>query len=274
MIKLVKGNIDYLEGKVVAYAKLKKGVMRFIPQTSESEPEFGSQPEFNSKEDSNFPVSNLVSYYGSTDILEVIEKINPGIGNKEEIIANLERIIKESMPLPSGVRPLAVSMAHYESEEKLLKESSDIVYAGDWENPIGCIQAANVGIQIYSNRFLEQLSSRSELIQTDKPKLRVLDIQEGKLGVSIERDYIGKILDAARRQESLHLVQLRKELIHASQKTPFYHDVVKMCSLINTTSPTNIKLVEAYIGKIKAIESQDFEEAARYRDHIRNAESK
>jgi protein-arginine kinase activator protein McsA len=35
-----------------------------------------------------------------------------------------------------------------------------------------------------------------------------------------------------------------------------------------------IKLLELHVQKISAIVRQDFEEAARYRDYIRNAENK
>ena len=168
----------------------------------------------------------------------------------------------------------------FESETDILCSLNDIVCTGIWDNPLFCISSNKLGLEAYimhltHQKFREIDALKSERHINEPKKVREREIDPAKLGQDIMNNYIGVMMDAIRRGEKGEFAELRNDLIAKTAKIPHVgNDILNLCRIIEfgQRGEKTLHLVEAYVRKIGAINVEDYLEAAKYRDMIRELE--
>jgi hypothetical protein len=254
-VSLKRGNPNNLEGKVTVYSEwnINLSEMPFLTDLIK-------------RSNLGFDIDRVhLSNFYSTNFDDIIKRLN-----SEEVIHN-EHSFKmgddENFFIMHGV----VNMPKILIDD-VISDEGDVVYAGRWDSPFMSKFAIDYASKLYHFRFVEQLLRNKKYENVSKTNN--IAIPEGEIGRVIESRYIGRMLDASRGGDGAELERLKIELIGATRKTPYCRDVMKICSLISVGGNPNYDHLHAYALKIKSIEKQDFETAARMRDRIKDFEGK
>jgi len=159
-LNLVKGNENNLQGKVIVYSILKSD--NYLPNLKNGE---------------------IFSLYGSNDIKDFVEKINPSIESIRENL--LETKINDAIVKLFGIhieiQNFNISPIEIENEELIRSFESDVLFAGNYQHPSLCGKSINVGIEFYTIKLMEQDLKRTYNQQKSTQREGLENIPTGKL---------------------------------------------------------------------------------------------
>ena len=265
MIKLVKGDIKKLEGKVTSFSRLDDEV---------------------ASELADFP--RIIALYGCTNPLDLFEKagIPPeetkGINRlAKEAISDISKKFNENLK-EKGVEIKLVSIyatpVLIENENDLHTCEEDVIDTGSYHNLMSCIDATKKGIDFYFLNFEDGLRKKHNMgdARQDAPEkggearkaqLNYKSIDKGSLKNYILNNFVTPILDYKRYGEEKNAEAVRLNFFSFCEGSSFVTDALKVAELMDAKNK-NLGLINDYLDKIEAINSEEYMAAAKIRDKI------
>ena len=261
MIKLVKGDIKKLEGKVTSFSRLDDEV---------------------ASELADFP--RIIALYGCTNPLDLFEKagIPPeetkGINRlAKEAISDISKKFNEKLK-EKGVEIKLVSIyatpVLIENENDLHTCEEDVIDTGSYHNLMSCIDATKKGIDFYFLNFEDCLRKKHNIHDTQeksnevkKTQSNYKNIEKGLLKSYILNNFVTPILDCRRYGEEKNAEAVRLNFFKFCEGSSFVTDALKVSELMDAKHK-DLGLINDYLDKIEAINSEEYLAAAKIRDKI------
>ena len=247
MYEFKKGDPKNLAGKAILYSALK-------------EPQQGNKEDKDGKEDKD-PVCAL---YLTTDLDEFLDKTGAPEELKDDL-KGLEKRINEGLSKfsPSFKMPLVLPIPMDEdSEDEILEMNVPlIIKVGEYSNLKRCVRSLAAAALYYSIEFEEQCTYqhlRSQTLKKDiKKYYSVRDLKETML-----KEYVMPLIKALESGVTKEAKQLEFNLYRFSMGSRFINEIRPMIDLIeDTNNPNRGKLIEFYLDKVNAINSEQYEKA-------------
>lgn len=266
MIKLIKGGINNLEGKVTAFSKL----------DDEAVSELMHPPK-------------IIAWYGSTNPLDLFEKAGmppeemKGIENPiKEAISEISKKFNDKIKESGGEITLLSVYATpilIENEADLYTCKGDVIDTGSYYNVISSFDAIKKGIDFYFMKFEDSLrkkhniQNRGESREGKKIQLNYKNIEKGLLKSYILNNFVTPILDYKKYGEEKNAEGIRLDFFKFCEGSPFITDALKITELMDAKHK-NLDLINDYLDKMGAINSEDYMAAAKIRDKIAGKNNK
>ncbi len=265
MIKIVKGDIKNLEGKVTALSRL----------DDEAASELADFPK-------------IIALYGCTNPLDLFEKA--GIPPEEakgfderakEAISEISKSFNEKLK-EKGVEIKLVSIyatpVLIENDADLCTCKEDVIDTGSYYNLMSCIDAAKKGIEFYFLKFEDCLRKKHNMGnarqdapekggEVSKAQFNYKNIEKGSLKSYILNNFVTPILDYKRYGSEKNAGDVRLNFFSFCEGSPFVTDALKVSELMDAKNK-NLDLINDYLDKIEAINSEEYMAAAKIRDKI------
>lgn len=266
MIKLIRGDEDNLEGRVVVYGRfvVDKGVSDLA---------------------SRLPTGTIFAMYAATNRADFLSNpfferhgMSPeSLKALDEITAEIESSVEEHSKA-ANIKLFQVYATHlpeFQSEKELSVGSEDLVFVGKYHSQEICVMALSKGLELYILHFEDQTRKKLGMNSFKKgdanvsPSVTYQDITGEKILHYISTTHVGPMLDAQRQDNKGEFNRLKREFVLFGLRAPFATDLFDLCGEIenNGTQP-NLPLIEAYVGKISAIHSEDYAVAGKHHSKI------
>lgn len=272
MIHLVKGDENKLEGKVIAYSKFTGDMSEFLsPKALEKILSKGiSKGELNEK-----GRGSLFAMYSSPDLQDIIKKSGAPREYEEFIQNKVEGAFKKMPRKKFRINVFTTTISSF-SEEDIPILPEDVIYTGSWAHPARCTESIFSALTFYNLIYTEQRDNKIKSIHENTIRTGSFEnyraVPKDSLGKYIMQNYIGFMMDANKNGELNEFSKLQARFLKFSEGSHFMGDAMNICKSLNTgrDKAPDLRLIEAYIGKIQAIEMERYEEAAKYRDTIKS----
>jgi len=262
MIKLIRGNIDNLEGKVLVFSRLE-------PMDGESQ---------------------IMSLYAATNLLDFVDKAGlprESIGELEKQIIADARQVKEKMGITCSeeefmakILPIYITPVPISQEGDLYCGDEDVLDVGTFSSPTTCLEMLNEGIKIYMLKHEDSVQRRHGLkpeikdkknkVKEEQTKPTYKNVEKPDFRKYITDNFIVPILDSY-SQGKPHLAnEVASEFFKFSSESLFVGSVVDLMREIDKTRDRpNLPIIEAYVNMVVAINNEDYVTAAKMRDKIK-----
>ncbi len=273
MIELIKGNSEDLEGKVIAYTKFIGNPKDYAcPQHKEFLEEHNE--------------GHILALYACTDVTDLLKKVGMDNNEHSKLIKNkleksinskLKKIQKEE---PRRILPIYSTLLLDFSEDDIISSDEDVIYVGKWQNPNTCTKfcyhAVNLYVEIFEEQRKEKLRINNDILPNKKAQEETYEQVKSNAGEYIRKAYVVKMMDSQRSQNKKEFFQLQHDFLAFSYQTPIAYDVQSLCILLQKNDGTakDAPLITAYLDKISAISTENYEEAAKLRDKISTLKNK
>lgn len=252
MIKLVRGNSEKLEGRVISFSRF----------------------EDLKNENSNLE-RPIFGIYASINLDAFLEKIGADNRMRREFEEKEKKIKEEIRKKDSRLKVFSFYAAPIpiRSEAELYSGNEDLLDAGIYFSLENCCEATKMGIDLYNIRLQEQIIKEkitSKKITLENPPLDYENYTSVKkeLKEYITTHFIIPYLESKMHRDSLRAKHIEASLLEFSQGAPFIGDIHEILKLIKLEQKPDLNLISDYINKIEAIHNEDYEAAAHYRDKI------
>lgn len=240
MLKLLKGNPENLEGKVLVYC-----------DNLASHCEHDRYPAVLAA----MSLLDIIPDFG----VEVSDDVKQYLKDAEE---RMESAIEQgaNILVPVCLAPVLVS-----SPQDALTSSADVAYAGIVAHKMLAPQLLDAAAQLYMVNYDAQLHGR--LKTAAKPSTQDDFRKYDGNGVKSRLySYIGRLLDFS--ADPLRKDQVIADIKAFNTGAPWFGDIVNLIGVAQTNIATKQPLIEAYVEKIAAIRDERFEDAARCKNQI------
>jgi len=215
--------------------------------------------------------SPIFALYATLDVTEFREKFEVQVPDLEQIIRQAK---EKASPEAQNVQiyPIYITPIRFETEEALLTSPEDIVNTGNYPNPELCEKAIKLGLDFFLLQLDKQLygdSSELSLTQTEDttPALTHEDFREKSLMQHLIHEYVSPMLYAIKSEDESSANALRQRFLNFARGSHFAADVIELTDLLLNGSVGPI--VDAYLKKIDAIHTENYELAGIERDKIK-----
>lgn len=274
MIKLVKGKLDRLEGRVLTYSRFTGDIRETM--SPEGRKEFEKAVEILGKEDL-LKSRVACTFFGCSNPIEFVKKVKEYIELDDEAQETLDESKNEVGE--GGLIPFFMAQLPILSEEDIMSSDGDVIYAGSYGHPLTCLNASVASLNLYRMKFSDQIiesvaKSREEKKAKEKivipEKIAYTQIPKQELPEFIYKNYIIQMMNAKRDNKGKEYKTLEDQFIFFGKGSHFQNDIVDLCKFLSSSSGDikDTPIITATINKIQAINTENFEAAARYRDEI------
>lgn len=289
MIHLEKGNLENLLGKAYVYSELEISE-KDIKELKDSESgDMGSVLEeqlFLRGEAVVMPTIFVSS--NADDMQEVgvdpiqIESMKDSVRERNcDSCRMLQYLMEQLFDVPKiNLRPITIYAVQLTMPDRSILESTDadILYTGKWTNDDCADEALNMGINeylsLYKRQFANQSSgaeSNEKLYGSENAEKTYRDFKAEELKDELKDKYFSNLISAAHSRDAEKLNSAKQELLSFTRGASFFRDVEEVVRLIEAKENPegHMKQLELYMGKINAMITENYEEAAVLRDSIR-----
>lgn len=274
MIKLVKGNIDKLEGRVLSYSRFTKDLKEIMDDDERKELEEAME-NAGVKELPKSPIG--CTFFASSNPKDLLKKVTEYTELDEDAQEKINKAKNEFGD--GGLVPFFAAQLPILDEEEIMASEEDVIYAGSFNDPLFCLNSAMMGIAFYRMKFSDQLmnsivKSKQEVKIKEKIPVRqniiYTQIPQKELPEFIYKNYIIQMMNAKRDNKREEYKTLEDQFISFGKGSHFQSDIVDLCKFISSSSGDikDTPIITATINKINAINTENFEAAAKYRDEV------
>lgn len=255
MIKLIRGDIDSLEGRVTVFSRMI---------------------------DEENPV--IFALYQTTDALDFVERVGAPreVADKmKEMVDHAHKTLKEKGADFGRILPIFASPLRIGDEKDLYIGSEDLVDTGKFVHHPHGFNAVMAVSDIYFSKFTEQMVKRHNLDEINELEKGFVveksfrDVDRKEIGSYMTFNFVVPLLDSYIYDRADESKRIKSRFVRFGQESPFFRDILGLIEVIDAgKGKANYGLVEAYVGKIQAISSEDYVAAARFRDTIKTLAGK
>lgn len=231
MFKLIKGDLDNLEGKVLVYAK--------NLSTSEYGPEY---PALFSSAD----IIDILNFQGYTDSAEIKKRC-------KKIKSDIEKKKQDS-----GLsHPIVSICADIASPEDAKKAKTDVIYAGNIPDISFAIPVL-VGVSnTYMANYFSQKKKTKESM--DLPFYGSFAEYADDEVVPMLYTFAGELMDSINYNDVSRQKKAIESFRRFAKGSKFQHQVNNVIGVAQTDLPEKQDMMDRYLTQISAILSEDFE---------------
>lgn len=254
MIKLIRGNENKLEGRLISFSRL------------EDEALLGSERP-------------IIALYCTQDMLEFIEKMKIPPSVAEELKNAQEKLYEDIQKRGEKIKIFSsyISALPDVTEENLLSGTEDVLDMGVYLSPDRCVAAAKLGVELYTMNFEKQLLKKvgiSGKIENKKTRsAQTLEsyslVKKDQIKRYLLENFVVPIMDSRIHKDENRARYLSQDLVHFCKEAPFSSDIFELLEVLKNTR-TDPQIVDDYLNKIEAIHCEKYETAAIFRDKLRN----
>jgi hypothetical protein len=249
-IKLVRGNIESLEGRVITFSRFERG-------------EFAEKP--------------VVALYSTNQVEDFIKKFELPEDVARDISKNHNDMVAKARAKHQNANVFTYYTAPLlvESEKEIYSGNEDILDVGNYLAVERCLDAVKLGVEFYILQFEKQFllngpKNKHEEKISEEVFLNYTLVQKSILGDYISRNFITPLMEYKKQKNDREVQRIGQSFIDFSSGSPFIQDVYEMLGVIEK-GDINPVLIKTYLNKIEAINNEDYETAARLRDLIRKS---
>lgn len=253
--KLVKGDEEHLQGRAIIYSNCER----------------------------NGLVLGTFAMYLAARLEDYVCKMNvgpeaAGVITKrwEERSAELKRSFGAG-----GFLPFYNSQMPDLSEEEILASEEDVVFTGNYDNPVWCAQTINAAIPFYVLPFIQQdrrgmpasiHGLESRIVAWETPQLANAEIE---FLAHIAGTYVMPMMFTQITGHTRGLEAVASQFREYCGQFNLGRDAERLCEIIQSMGGDGqIGIVQRYLQKMGAIVAQRYEAAARLRDEIGQLETR
>ena len=263
-MELKKGNWDNLEGSVLVYAKLKNFETPGKPiQTEERIIDDGT----------------VYAMYFSEDITRFTDKIGMPKQTIDEIINHAKSSIERNIPdfeLSSNMVLYIAILGEYKESDLPISDNDNVLFMGNFSTQRECGDYVRKGSDYYFERFAKQMRRGLPLEEDGNTEIVSIktfeDIEKGQLKGFLSKEYVVPMINSASIDVNQMNRYIRAFIRFAEtnrNSKQISKDVHELCRHVQRNRVSiNTRLVEAYLNKMEAIHSEEWDSAAKYRDIV------
>ncbi len=254
MIRLIKGNENKLEGRLISFSRL----------------------EDEATLDSERPI---IALYCTQDMLEFIEKMKIPPSVAEELKNAQEKLYEDIQKRGEKIKIFSSYIAALPdvTQENLLSGTEDVLDMGTYLSVDRCMDATKLGVEIYTMNFEKQLLKKVGLLgkldtkkNIAKPTLESYSlVRKDEMKKYLLENFVVPIMDSRIHKDENRARYISSDLVNFCKEAPFSSDIFELLEVLKNTR-SNPQIVDDYLNKIEAIYSERYEIAAIFRDKIKN----
>ena len=270
-IEFEKGNINNLEGRVLAYAKT-------------NDPQIPSE-------------KLMLGFYGFANPVDFKEKFGEDV--LEEYLNEVDKVIGKKSNIPNDFQIPFYTTAVPVSKGDIKLASEDVMNLGEFNDETNLAIALTSSIGIYMANYLKQKMSKAGMQkqgkqkpgeEDTKEKISYLNISEDQRTFYIQKNHISPIMHSLETGENNLAIMKAQEFVRFCRKSPLVDDAYAIVSVLNNPLKNqnnkqnysrllkkdmpNQELMRLYFEKILAIVNERYSDAAIIRDKIKDIDNK
>jgi hypothetical protein len=279
---LKKGDLDNLIGEVIIYSKIDLTNLKKIlsPDLIESMPPYiiESMPPNFKKLLSSFSKSKEIIIASSLSFSDISDEVDDNFFSDKINIPGLPNdFLKNKKIIPGFSKE-----KRFNSEKEILDEKCDVLYAVYTSIPNIAYIANKLGIMEYIKKFIgqnipkffenENQYSKNSFFEkpTQKAPSSYTEIKPKDTRETIEKYFVNPMIKSYTNKDTLKLNKLKDDFLSfcKGNNNLFFSANELSDLIINEEAYKSKDLRDAYLDKIHAVETQEYEVAAKKRDLI------
>jgi hypothetical protein len=249
-ITLQKGDINNLEGKEMAYAKI-----------------------------SNKQDENIIARYVCANPLDFIDKF----GEEEFNLVknNIEKYIYQQKMCGKDIQNNNFPFYNAEikvSEEDIKIASEDVLYVGELNNDEQCQITLMGATIIYANYYLKQKKSKSGILEeifqypistkSNKEEIKevYIDIDSNVITEYLQWNFLDPIMNNLKKENCKERNEIAKDFVRFFKESPFFEDAFVVANILNENP--NKEIISLYFEKIIAMATKRYGDAEHHMKRI------
>ena len=241
-IRLIRGNPNKLEGRVISFSRMKD------------------------KELIRAGAPGIFAIFATNNIETYIKKVTK---NKEEAdyLRGVKRKIDEQIRRKwegESLNGIYSSQMIINKESEIYTGEEDVVHNGDYFNPFYCTRSVNFGTNLYFSIHDEQ---NMNLMKKGQEYTRP---ERSTLKEEILRNFIFPLIDSYKHNDIASARTIKESMMQAYGGSSMANPLIDILKIVDQQRINpNMKAINLNLDEAQAIRDERFEDAARIRDEIK-----